>query len=536
MTPLDDLDRIQPSDLSLLLAASSALSSEKDIDRLMERIITTAMALTHADGGTLYRLTDDAHLAFSILCNQSLNIQMGGKSDTPVSIPPVPLYRDGAPDHSSVVCHAVHAAQTVNIADAYATDHFDFSGTRATDARLGYRSQSFLTVPLKNHESEIIGVLQLINAQDPVSGDIIPFSRTATRIVEALASQAAVSLTNRLLINQLAVLFESFIGLINHAIDDKSPYTSGHCGRVPELTMMMADAVNRCDIGPLRHFSMTEADRYELKIAGLLHDCGKITTPIHVVDKGTKLETLFDRIQLIDHREAIVARDFEIAHLKGMLDAQALALAQNQLRDDCQFLRASNKGTEFMAPEAIQRVHDIAQRYHWRDHHGKKQSFLSDDELHNLTISGGTLTAEERRIINRHIEVTIAMLEKLPWPNHLKNVVEYAGGHHERMDGKGYPRGLTRDEMSVQARCMAIADVFEALTARDRPYKSGKTLSEALTIMGRMKLDQHLDPDLFDIFIWHKVYDQYARMFLNPEQIDAVDVTKIPGYSPPPNG
>ncbi|MGI9143710.1 MAG: HD domain-containing phosphohydrolase [Fluviibacter sp.] len=535
MIPLDNLDSIRSTDLGLLLAAGSALSSEKDIDSLMERIITTAMALTHADGGTLYRVSEDGHLAFSILCNQSLNIHMGGKSGAPVSIPPLPLYKDGIPDHSSVVCHAIHTAQTVNIADAYAADQFDFSGTRATDARLGYRSQSFLTVPLKNHETEIIGVLQLINAQDPVTGDIIPFKPTATRIVEALASQAAVSLTNRLLINQLAVLFESFIGLINHAIDDKSPYTSGHCGRVPELTMMMADAVNRCDIGPLRHFTMTEADRYELKIAGLLHDCGKITTPIHVVDKGTKLETLFDRIQLIDLREAIVARDLEIAHLKGKLDAKALALALDQLRDDCQFLRTSNKGTEFMAPEAAQRVLDVAQKYHWQDHHGETLSFLSDDEIHNLTISSGTLTAEERKIINRHIDVPIAMLEKLPWPNHLKNVVEYAGGHHERMDGKGYPKGLTRDQMSVQARCMAIADVFEALTARDRPYKAGKTLSESLTNIVRMNLDQHLDPDLFDIFIWDRVYEEYARKFLNPEQIDKVDVSKIPGYTPPSN-
>jgi HD-GYP domain-containing protein (c-di-GMP phosphodiesterase class II) len=160
-------------------------------------------------------------------------------------------------------------------------------------------------------------------------------------------------------------------------------------------------------------------------------------------------------------------------------------------------------------------------------------NFLSDEEVTNLTIRAGTLTQEERQIINHHITMTIQMLEALPWPKHLSNVVEYAGGHHERMDGKGYPKGLTREQMSVQARCMGIADIFEALTARDRPYKKGKTLSEALTILGKFKLNGHIDPDLFDVFMWEKVYEKYATEFMQPEQIDAVDPLQIPGYVVP---
>lgn len=527
------LDSIPTGDLSLLLETGRALSAEKDIDALMEQILDTAMRLSHADGGTLYRCQDDQQLAFSILRNHSLNIHMGGKSGIDVSISPLPLYIDGVADHSRVVCHSVHSRKTIHIEDVYAADEFDFSGTRQSDLQLGYRSQSILTVPLKNHESEIIGVLQLINAKDPASNAIIPFSQTAIMIVEALASQAAVSLTNRLLINQLTMLFESFIGLVNHAIDDKSPYTSGHCGRVPELTLMIADAVNQCAVGPLKDFRMTDADRYELQIAGLLHDCGKITTPVHVVDKATKLETIFDRIALLDQRAEIITRDLDIRHLKGDIDANQIHTAKAQLEEDCAFLRRSNKGGEFMSPDDLQRIRDIAGRYPWTDKSGDLQPFLSDDEIRNLTIQAGTLTAEERQTINRHIEVTISMLEKLPWPKHLKNVVEYASAHHERMDGKGYPRGLTRDQMSVQARCMAIADVFEALTATDRPYKSPKSLSETLQIMGRMRLDHHLDPDLFDIFIWARVYERYARQFLDPSQIDLVDVSQIPGYTPP---
>lgn len=531
---MNHLDSISTADLRLLLETGRALSAEKNINVLMEQILTTAMRLSNADGGTLYRCEEDQRLVFSILKNHSLNIHMGGTSGNDVSFSPLPLYIDGVADHSRVVCHSVHSGKTIHIEDVYTAEGFDFSGTRESDFQLGYRSQSILTVPLKNHESEIIGVLQLINAKEPATNTIIPFNATAILIVEALASQAAVSLTNRLLIDQLSTLFESFIGLVNHAIDDKSPYTSGHCGRVPELTLMIADAVNHCTVGPLKDFHMTDADRYELQIAGLLHDCGKITTPVHVVDKATKLETIFDRIELLDHRAEIITRDLEIKHLQGVIDTKRLHDTQAQLGNDCTFLRRVNKGSEFMKPDDLQRIHDIAARYPWIDQHGTSQPFLNDDEVHNLSIQAGTLTPEERQTINRHIEVTISMLEKLPWPKHLQNVVEYASAHHERMDGKGYPRGLTREQMSVQARCMAIADVFEALTATDRPYKSAKTLSETLQIMGRMRLDNHLDPDLFDIFIWARVYERYAHQFMDPEQIDVVDVSQIPGYNPPP--
>jgi hypothetical protein len=332
----------------------------------------------------------------------------------------------------------------------------------------------------------------------------------------------------------LEELFESFISMINHAIDDKSPYTGGHCNRVPDLTLMLADAVNRCNSGPLAQFTLNEKDRQELKIAGLLHDCGKITTPVHVVDKATKLEKIFDRIGLIEVRAEVALRDISLALAQELIDEAEASKRRQELIEDFNFLSHCNIGGEFMKDADIQRVNDIAQRYVWHDFSGQKHPFLSDEEIANLTIRAGTLNDAERKIINHHIDVTISMLEKLPWPKHLKNVTEYAGGHHEKMDGKGYPKGLTREQMSVPARCMGIADIFEALTAKDRPYKKGKTLSESLDILGKMKLGHHVDPDLFDIFIWEKVYEEYALKFLDQSQIDVVDVSKIPGYNPPP--
>ena len=541
--------------LEQLNEIGSALSQEKNIDHLLEKILLAAKTITRAAGGTLYALEpsdEGPRLRFAIMRNEALGIAMGGTTGNPIPFYPVHLYgKDGKPNNQMVAAYAALTGKTVNISDAYTEEGFDFSGTRNFDKKTGYRSKAFLTVPMKNHEGEIIGVLQLINRVDPGTDDIAPFGPSDQRLAESLASQAAIALTNRQLINQLEELFESFIALINAAIDEKSPYTGGHCQRVPALTMMLAEAVNQTNDGPLREFKMSEKDRYELKIAGLLHDCGKVTTPVHVVDKATKLETIFDRISLVDTRFEVLKRDVEIEALKRKLEilrrpAVSAAAVQEELatidqesrkslegiESDREFLRHANVGGEVMSTEARERVSRIGTGRRWVDVSGNTADFLTPDEIKNLTIARGTLTQEERETINHHIVATIKMLEALPWPTHLRNVPEYAGGHHERMDGKGYPRGLKRDQMSVQARVMGIADIFEALTAKDRPYKPGKTLSESLRILGNFKLNGHIDPDLFDIFVRKKVYLRYAEQFLDREQIDAIDEAKIPGFSP----
>jgi len=521
-----------------------ALSAEKNTVRLLEQILMGAKELTNADGGTLYSVQEDRTVKIETMLTDSLHFAMGGTTGTPIPFPPIALYDDnGNPNEHMVVTHAVLHNTTVNIPDAYDANGFDFSGTKKFDAKTGYRSTSFLTVPLRNHEGDIIGVLQLLNAIDPHSKKVIPFSEEAQRLTESLASQAAIALTNRRLIDDLKKLLESLIQLIATAIDEKSPYTGGHCKRVPVLTMQLAEAAARQTEGPLAGFQMDADGRYELEMAAWLHDCGKITTPEYVVDKATKLETIFDRIKLVDTRYEVLRRDARIRLLEQRLAAlergerpddaaleREYQSALEQYAEEQAFLRRCNTGGEFMSEGDQDRVRLIGEQS-W-ELQGQRTPLLSQNEVYNLTIAKGTLTPEERTVINNHIVATIKMLESLPFPKHLRNIPEYAGGHHERMDGKGYPRGLKRDQLSVQARVMAIADIFEALTAKDRPYKEGKKLSEALRILGFMKQEGHIDPDLFQIFVREKIYQQYADRFLEPAQIDPVDPAKIPGYTP----
>lgn len=531
------------SRISELNRIGIALSAEKDTRSLLRHILMGAKALTNADGGSLYSLTDDQKLKFEIVTTDSLNLSLGIKEGQGVKFPPLPLYKDGKPNDSMVVTSAVLEDKTINIADAYDVEGYDFSGTKEFDKSTNYRTQSILTIPMKNHENKIIGVLQLINAIDEQTGKVKAFDSEDQQLAESLASQAAVTITTKRLIEQQKELFEAFIQLIATSIDEKSPYTGGHCKRVPELTMMIAEACNAQLSGSLKSFKMTSKDRYELKIAGWLHDCGKVTTPEYIVDKSTKLETIYDRIDTIKTRCEVLKRDARIEFLEAKVQAveenqldQIHALEDKylkriqQLNDDLAFISQCNIGGEYMDEAHKNRVQQISQN-RWVNEQGEEVNYLSDNEVYNLSIERGTLTAEEREIINHHIVVTNKMLDSLPFPDHLKNVPEYAGGHHERMDGRGYPNGLMGYEMSVPARVMAVADIFEALTASDRPYKEGKKISECLQILGRMKLDNHIDPDIFDVFIREKVYLTYAEKFLPASQVDEVDEAAIPGYS-----
>ena len=571
-----------------LIDIGIALSVERDSAKLMERILLEAKAFTNADAGTLYLNHEDRELTFQIVRNDTLNIAYGGTTGAEIKFRPVPLLTpDGKPNLNNVASYSAITGRVINIPDAYSEeDEFDFSGTMRFDASTGYHSQSFLTVPLKNYQGLVIGVMQLINAKD-AAGQVVAFAEGIVPMVEALASQAAVSIDNHMLIEAQRRLLDSFIELIAAAIDAKSPYTGGHCQRVPELTKMLTRAVCESGEEPFRNFALDDDGWYELHIACWLHDCGKVTTPEYVVDKATKLETIYDRIHEIRMRFEVLKRDAEIAYLKARLeggDEASLRAAYDaevaQLDEDFAFIAECNVGGEFMAPPKVERLRKIAERTWTRtlsdriglshlertrrerepekplptreklledryDHiiHRDAVDIMSPEnkwgfklrmpahkynlgEVYNLSIGRGTLNDEERYQINDHIMQTIIMLEGLPFPRHLRRVAEYAGGHHEKMDGTGYPRGLKREDMSIPARVMAIADIFEALTAADRPYKPAKKLSESIRIMGFMVKDQHIDPDLFKLFLSSGVYRDYAAKFLQPDQIDEVDLAQ----------
>jgi HD-GYP domain-containing protein (c-di-GMP phosphodiesterase class II) len=502
-----------------LTQIGTALSAEKDLDRLLEMIVDEARKFTNADAGTLYIMSDDeTELHFAIIQNNSLGVRMGGTGGS-ITWPSVNLKNDdGSSNSANVSAYVAISGEAINIADVYNAQGFNFEGTEKFDRNTGYRSKSMLVVPLRNHENDTIGVLQLLNALDPLTGEVIDFSSESQEMILSLASQAAVALSNNGLILDLENLLESFIKTIATAIDEKSPYTGGHVRRVAELTMTMAEKINSTDYGKFAGVKFSDDQMRELRLAAWLHDVGKITTPEYVIDKATKLSTVYDRILDIKTRMELIKRDFEPAvQARPVIEnirSGKTAARINTLDEEYRFLKEVNKGSEFLDDGKIARIKEIAKRNLHAD--GEMRPLLSDEEVYNLSIRRGTLTEEERNIINNHVLVTYKMLSHLPFPKKMRHVAGYAAAHHEKIDGTGYPLGLKGGELSLQSRIIAIADVFEALTAKDRPYKKGKSLKEALKIMQTMAKDNHIDADLYDLFTKEKVYEDYAKQELVP--------------------
>jgi HD-GYP domain-containing protein (c-di-GMP phosphodiesterase class II) len=514
-----------------------ALSGEKNVDKLLEMIVDEARQLTLADAGTLYIVDDSGrHLDFEILQNDTMNTRMGGTSGVEITLPPVPMYRqDGSPNYQNVSSYAALTNEIVNIDDVYVAEGFDFTGPRKYDQATGYRSKSMLVIPMQNHENDIIGVLQLLNAKDEETREVVPFPREYVNLVASLASQAAVALTNARLIQDLKELLYSFIRSIASAIDAKSPYTKGHIDRVVELTMLIAGAVNGARSGPYGSVSLSEDELEELRLAAWMHDVGKITTPEYVVDKSTKLQTIFDRAELVRTRFALIEKSLEADHyrelarlarngapeeeLKGV--EKALGEAVGVLREECDFVLSCNSPGEFMDDDKASRLQRIAEKTY--SCNGRRHPYLTDDEALNLSIRKGSLTDAERKIIEDHARMTLEMLSELPFPKRLSRVAEYAAGHHEKLDGSGYPRGLEAELLPLQSRILAVADVFEALTARDRPYKKPMKLSMAVKILGFMRKDGHIDGHILDLFLSSGAYKAYAEQHLDPSQTDGLE-------------
>ncbi len=511
-----------------------ALSAEKNINKLFKMIVEEAISLSSADAGTLYILDDKSdQLRFEILQNNKMNTRLGGVNDSKIDFPPVPLYVNGEPNHSNVSSYVALTGKSVNIPDVYNASSFDFTGPKKYDETTGYLSKSMLVIPMKNHNDKIIGVLQLLNAQKPGTDIIISFSKDYEDLIASLASLAAVALDNVQLIQKLEMLFHAFIRSIATAIDEKSPYTGGHIKRVVDITTMIATQINKATSGPFKNVFFNDEEMEEIKISAWMHDVGKITTPEFIVDKKSKLETVFDRIILIETRFKLIKETVNTNYLNKKIKLyendsatpEAISLLSDDnkqtlklIDDELEFLKVCNNTGEFMDDTMLEKLEQIAGKTYYTD--GKEISYLSQDEVSNLSIRKGTLTNNERQHVENHAAMTLKITNQLPFPDHLANVPRYASAHHEKLDGTGYPLGLGEKDLSLQARIIGIADIFEALTARDRPYKKPMKISEAIKILGYMQKDNYIDADILDLFISSGIVDNYAKTELSSEQID----------------
>ncbi len=531
------------------------------VDELLPRVFAGAAWVARADGCFFFRVTPENFMNLAYGRVESLQLSIQGSADAQL-FPSVFLsdIKNKPRRRPQEVCALLE--KQLNFVDVFSEPDIETDFLRDFDAAHNYTSSSLLAFPLFDSKQKVIGVMMFVNAKD-LRGRSIPFNSERVSIITAVCQIAANALERKYQAESYAALLESFIDILAKAIDAKSPYTGQHCQKVPVVTRLLAAAAIEEKKGPLKYFDMTDDDLYALHIASWLHDCGKITTPEYIIDKATKLETIYNRIHEIRNRFEILRRDAHIVYLQKRLhnvDTQEKLQAEfvakvKQLEDDFAFVAQCNMGEKMLSDEDVLRLDNISKitfmRYFnrmlglsWAERENVEapeafeqpayEALLQNrpdqifgvynrGELYNLNIPRGTINKEEREKINEHIKVTIDMLKALPFPKELSKVVEYAGCHHERVDGQGYPNGLTGKQMSVPAKIMAIADVFEALTASDRPYKEPKKLSEVLMIMRQMKISGHIDPDLYDVFIRRKIYQEFADNYLKPEQIDEIN-------------
>ena len=494
-----------------------ALSGVHDLNALLEMIVDQARSFTNADAGTLY-IVEDETLRFQIVQNDSLKIFMGGKTGETIPFPPVEL------KESNVSAFVALKGKSVNIPDVYDTDLFDFTGPKKFDQSTGYRSKSMLVVPMKNHDNDVIGVLQLLNATNPVNNEVIAFSQDYENLSESLASQAAVSITNAKLISNMTELFEAFVKVMATAIDEKSPVTGGHIRRVADLTLTMAEVIHNHDEGAFKDRKFSPDQMYELRIAAYMHDIGKVTSPVEIVEKAKKLQTIFDRIHYIRLRMDYIIQKVKLegqqkkiellerkADLAEIKKVELKSEKQIQEMEDIRlFINKCNEPGEFLEDETLDKLKEISLRT-YLDNEGQQQPFITEDELLNLSIRRGSITDAERKKMQDHAAVTLKMLKQIPFTKKLKNIPSFAGAHHEFINGKGYPLGLKGDEIPFEGKLMAVTDIAEALTASDRPYKKAMPLETVYRILRSMAGNGELDNDMVELFINEEIYKTYQE-------------------------
>ena len=494
-----------------------ALSGVHDLNILLEMIVDQARSFTNADAGTLY-IVENNTLRFQIVQNDSLKIRMGGKTGETIPFPPVEL------KETNVSAYVAIKGESINIPDVYDTDLFDFTGPKKFDQSTGYRSKSMLVVPMRNHENDVIGVLQLLNATNPAKNQVIEFSQDYENLSESLASQAAVAITNAKLISTMNELFEAFVKVMATAIDEKSPVTGGHIRRVADLTLTMAEFIHEHDQGKFKDVKFSPDQMYELRIAAYMHDIGKVTTPVEIVEKAKKLQTIFDRMHFVRLRMDYIIQKVKLENqekkielLQNGSDLEEIKKLDTESDNQIQelvgirtFINKCNEPGEFLEDETLTKLKEISHRT-FIDSEGNEQPFLSEDELLNLSIRRGSITEAERKKMQGHAAVTLKMLQQIPFTKKLKNIPNFAGAHHEFINGNGYPLGLKGDEIPFEGKIMAVTDIAEALTASDRPYKKAMPLETVYRILRSMSEKGELDNDLVELFIENEIYKIYQK-------------------------
>ena len=518
-----------------LIEIGHSLTSENNKDLLMEKILESAKELSNSDGGTLYLFNEiEKSLSFKFVQTDSLNIKMGG-SFSKITWSDVKLYKEnGEKNTEQVAALCALNNELINISDVYKTKKFNFEGTKRFDKGTGYRTKSMIVIPMKNHENDIIGVLQLLNKKDE-NGRICEYNKNDEKLILSMSSQAAISLTNIELIKDLEKLLFEFIKSTADAISEKSKYTGGHISRVAELSTLIANEINK-DNKYFSDVSFTDDELKQIDISAWMHDIGKITTPEYIIDKATKLETKYDRINEVIMKAEIIKRDLEINFLKQQLKNNTSVSDKEKYEKEIQeidnsiiLIKKLNKGSEFVKNSELEKLKELSEKY--IKVNNRKLSFLTKDELYNLSIKKGTLNEEERKIINNHVVVSYNMLKKLTFPKKLKRVPIIAGSHHKKIkkDKNGIYDGYGAKEimdlpMSVEDKILAVADVFEAITASDRPYKSPNTLNQSFEIMKKMVENKELDRDIVKFFIEKEIYKDYVENNLLDKQKDEVNI------------
>ena len=476
------MENISKESFNRIISLGVKLAAERDMNRLLDTILTEAMAITNCDAGTLYLLKDN-HLHFTILRNHTLDVFQGGEGDK-VDLPPLELHE------TNVAAYVTIHRRMENIPDVYNSDKFDFSGPCRYDQLTGYRTRSMLVIPLLNNRDEIVGTLQLINAMDE-EGQFIPFDPGFEEIFRSVSSLAAIAVTNMRFAEENKTLFQSMIEVLAAAIDERSNYNANHTRQVAELTLGFVDFLNQkheegfTDI----HFS-TEA-KEQVVMAAWLHDVGKIITPLEIMDKSTRLG---NRVDLVELRFETILTAERIRYLDGEISKEEYETLATEIMAAKELCLKANTGAPTSDDELVliksygERVCELPS--------GLMINWLTDDEIECLALNYGTLTANERKIMEQHVNITERLLKKIKFSSQYINVPLYATGHHEKLNGRGYPYGKAATDLPLGTRILTILDVFEALTAKDRPYKKPMPLTMAFEIIDKMVAAGEIDGEL----------------------------------------